>query len=66
MHLTDQEVLKAFHEKQKVILVDVLKKNPLGLSLDGLMIESKLSENTVLRLTTELCIKNNNGVFTHL
>jgi len=61
--LSDQEIQKRFLAKQKIVLFDVLREYPKGLSLEDLMIEAKLSENTLLTLISEANIKKTNGVY---
>lgn len=59
----EKALLEAFNKNQQEGLLLVLKKFRNGLSLDQLMIEARLSENTVLSFLNKLDIKEIDGVF---
>ena len=59
----EKTLLEAFNKNQQEGLLVVLKKFGNGLSLDQLMIEARLSENTVLSFLNKLDIKEIDGVF---
>lgn len=48
--LDKNEIHRLFMDKQKTVLLDVLKENPGGLDINDLMIKAKLSEITLLSL----------------
>ena len=61
--LDKNEIHRLFMDKQKTVLLDVLKENPGGLDINDLMIKTKLSEITLLSLLENLNISAKNGLY---
>lgn len=61
--LDENEIHRLFMDKQKAVLLDVLKENPGGLDINDLMIKAKLSEKTLLSLLENLNISAKNGLY---
>lgn len=61
--LDENEIHRLFMDKQKTVLLDVLKENPGGLDINDLMIKAKLSEKTLLSLLENLNISAKNGLY---
>ena len=64
--LDKNEIHRLFMDKQKTVLLDVLKENPGGLDINDLMIKAKLSEKTLLSLLENLNISAKNGLYQQL
>ncbi len=63
--LDENEIHRLFMDKQKTVLLDVLKENPGGLDINDLMIKAKLSEKTLLSLLENLNISAKNGLYSY-
>ncbi len=59
----DDVLLNAFNQSQQANVLSILKQNIDGLSLDQLMIEARLSEQSVLKFLENLNIGQINGVY---
>lgn len=63
--LDENEIHRLFMDKQKTVLLDVLKENPGGLDINDLMIKAKLSEITLLSLLENLNISAKDGLYSY-